>query len=96
MKWHVAIRPRGESDLRQAREWYENQRTGLGEEFVAETTATIGLLARGPELHPEYYRGFRRILMRRFPYKIFYRLEGNQIIVFRVLHSRRDHPRLLS
>jgi toxin ParE1/3/4 len=95
VKWRVVIRPRAESDLCEARDWYENQRAGLGEQFVTQTTATIDLLARDPQLHPEYYRGFRRVLMRRFPYKIFYRLEGNRIIVFRVLHSRRNHPRLL-
>ena len=31
----------------------------------------------------------------RFPYKLFYRVQDDQIIVFRILHVRRDHPRLL-
>jgi len=96
VKWRVIIRPRAEADLRDARNWYENQRAGLGEEFLVATANTIKLLLRNPELRPEYYRGFRRILLRRFPYKLFYRLEGDRIIVFRVLHARRDHPPLLS
>ncbi len=50
---------------------------------------------RDPQRHPVYYRGFYRVLVRRFPYKVFYRLEGDRIIVFRILHARRDHPRLL-
>jgi toxin ParE1/3/4 len=95
VKWRVIIRPRAEADLRDGRNWYENQRTGLGEEFLVETANTIKLLLHNPELRSEYYRGFRRILLRRFPYKLFYRLEGKRIIVFRVLHARRDHPPLL-
>ena len=95
MKWHVLIRPQAESDLREARNWYENQRPGLGDKFLADIGITIQLLARDPECRPEYYRGFRRLLTRRFPYKLFYRLEGNRVIVFRILHARRDHPRLL-
>jgi toxin ParE1/3/4 len=95
VKWHVAIRPRAEADLLKARNWYENKRPGLGDEFLAEIGITIELLAQDPERRPDYYRGFRRALTRRFPYKMFYRLEGNQIIVFRVLHAHRDHPRLL-
>ena len=91
MKWRVVIRPRGEADLREARKWYENQRAGLGDEFLAELGITILRLVRNPERRPVYYRGFRRILTRRFPY----RLEGDRIIVFRVLHAHRDHPRLL-
>ena len=74
MKWRVAIRPRAEADLREARNWYENKRTGLGESSIG---ITIELLARDPERRPDYYRGFRRVLTRRFPYKMFYRLEGN-------------------
>lgn len=95
MKLRLVIRPQAEADLRDAQEWYENQRVGLGREFLAQTGITIRHLLRDPNLHPDYYRGFRRVLMRRFPYKMFYRLEGNQIIVFRVLHAHRDHPRLL-
>jgi hypothetical protein len=69
VKWRVAIRPRAETDLRQARNWYENKRAGLGDEFLAEIGITLELLARNPERHPDYYRGFRRVLTRRFPYK---------------------------
>jgi toxin ParE1/3/4 len=95
VKWRLVIRPRAETDLREARNWYENQRAGLGAEFVDEIEATIQVLIHNPRLHPVYYRGFRRVLARRFPYKLFYRMEDDQIIVFRVLHVRRDHPRLL-
>lgn len=95
MKWRLVLRPRAEADLREARDWYESRRTGLGGEFLAEIGTIIRALVLDPERHVEYYRGFRRMLVRRFPYKLFYRVEGDRIIVFRVLHARRDHPRLL-
>lgn len=95
MKWRLVIRPRAETDLLEARNWYERQRAGLGAEFLAEIDATIQVLIRDPQRHPVYYRGFYRVLARRFPYKVFYRLEHDRIIVFRILHARRDHPRLL-
>lgn len=95
MKWRLVIRPRAETDLHKAQDGYERQRAGLGTELLADIDATIQSLIRDPRHHPVYYRGFRRVLARRFPYKLFYRLEGNRIIVFRILHVRRDHPRLL-
>ena len=95
MKWRLFIRPRAENDLREAVAWYENQRANLGKEFLVEMRGTMQLLSRNPELQSEYYRGFRRILMKRFPYKVFYRMEGEQIIVFRILHAGRDDPRLV-
>jgi toxin ParE1/3/4 len=91
----IIIRPRAEADLQEAKSWYDFQRSGLGAEFVDAFRQAIRLLEKAPERQPLYYRGFRRLMTRRFPYKIFYRLEGEQIIVFRVLHSKRDHSRHL-
>ena len=49
------------------------------------------LLEEQPERRPVYYRGFRRLLTGRFPYKLFYRIETGRVIVVRVLHAKRDH-----
>ena len=95
MNWRVIIRPRAEADLQEAREWYETQRPGLGDEFLLEVRHAVELLAEHPERRPLYYRGFRRLLTRRFPFKLFYRLESDRVVVFRILHAKRDHPRLL-
>jgi toxin ParE1/3/4 len=95
VKWRVLIRPRAEADLREARNWYETQRAGLGDEFLADMSIALKSLAKDPQRYPDYYRGFRRVLTRRFPYKIFYRVEGDRVIAFRVLHARRDHAQML-
>jgi toxin ParE1/3/4 len=95
VKWRLVIRPRAETDLREAQDWYESQRAGLGEEFIAEIDAALRALARDPERYTVYYRGFRRVFVRRFPYKLFYRVENDRVIVSRILHAGRDHPRLL-
>ena len=67
----------------------------LGEDFLHEVAKVMELFTTDPERPPFYYRGFRRVLLRRFPYKVFYRVEEVRVIVFRVLHGRRDHPRWL-
>ena len=95
MKWLVIIRPRAEADLREARQWYEEQRAGLGDEFLDEVREAIISLEDQPARRPPYYRDFRRMLTRRFPYKLFYRIEDDRVIVFRVLHAKRDHRRWL-
>ena len=75
--------------------WYEAQRPGLGDELLLEIRAAIRLLETDPERRPLYYRDFRRLLARRFPYKVFYRVETGRIIVYRILHARRQHQRQL-
>jgi plasmid stabilization system protein ParE len=52
-------------------------------------------LEHDPELPRLYYRNFRRVLLRRFPYKIFYQVIAQRVVVFRVLHAKRDHLRRL-
>ena len=68
----------------------------MGNEFLDEIARAIRLLEEHPERRPIYYLGFRRIFTRRFPYKVFYRVEGARVIVFRVLHAKRNHRRWLN
>jgi plasmid stabilization system protein ParE len=95
VSWHVSIRAAAQADLRAARDWYEQQRAGLGDEFLLSIADAMIRLEESPRRVPEYYHGFRRLLTERFPYKIFYRIESDAVIVFRILHVARDHAREL-
>jgi toxin ParE1/3/4 len=95
VNWRVIIRPNAEADLSEAQAWYESRRAGLGDELLDEIRRAVRLLADDPGRRPFYYRDFRRLLTRRFPYKIFYRVEGDRVIVFRILHAKRKHQREL-
>lgn len=95
MKWRVLIRPRAEEDLREARQWYEERRKGLGDELLIAVRRAIRSLEQEPERRPLYYREFRRLLTRRFPYKVFYLVDRDRVVVFRILHVKQDHPRRL-
>lgn len=95
MNWKVNVRPRAAADIRAAQNWYEEQREGLGNEFLASVADTLASLEERPDQLPEYYNGFHRALTARFPYKIFFRLEGDLVLVFRVLHAAREHAALL-
>jgi toxin ParE1/3/4 len=95
VSWRVIIRPNAETDLTEAQAWYESQRTGLGDELLDEVRRAVNLLETDPERRPFYYRDFRRLLTRRFPYKLFYRVEGDRVIVFRILHAKRKHQQEL-
>ncbi len=95
MNWSVTLRPRAEEDIHSAQLWYEEQQPGLGGQFVDEMSRAIKTLEADADRFSVYYRSFRRILLPRFPYKLFYLIEGKQVIVFRVLHAKRKHQSLL-
>ncbi|HEV2691329.1 MAG TPA: type II toxin-antitoxin system RelE/ParE family toxin [Verrucomicrobiae bacterium] len=96
MNWNVTIRSQAKADIRRAYDWYEEQRAGLGDEFLVDQSEALLRLEADPERCPIYYRGFRRILAHRFPYKLFFRIKGREIIVFRILHGAQDHARKLN
>ena len=72
--------------------WYEERRPGLGTEFRAALNSVFDLLKHVPEAGPVVYRDLRRVLLRKFPYAVYYALSPGQIVVRAVIHNRR-HPR---
>jgi hypothetical protein len=67
MNWIIRIRPRAEQDLAAAREWYEQQRVGLGDEFLDAAAGAFLTLESAPERERLYYLNFRRIICKRRP-----------------------------
>ena len=95
MSWIVVIRPDAERDLRAACEWYRRKEPRLGGEFLDAVAVAMRGLEEDPKRQRLYYLNFRRVILRRFPYKIFYQVIGDRVVVFRVLHAKRDYPREL-
>jgi len=65
------FRPAAAADVEEAYEWYEHQRVGLGDEFLAAVSTLIQSLETYPEGFPVVYRQTRRANLRRFPYSLF-------------------------
>jgi plasmid stabilization system protein ParE len=94
MKYKVVIGPEAENDLKKAFSWYEDKRNGLGYDFLLQVDAGIRFIERNPEIYPTGYRGTRKHLIKRFPYKIIYLVEEQRIIILGVLHGKRS-PRVV-
>jgi plasmid stabilization system protein ParE len=73
MPVELAITPEAELDIAEAYDWYEGRRAGLGEEFPSSVDACMESTRRGPEMYPVVHEGYRRSLIRRFPYAVFHR-----------------------
>ena len=89
MKYKVIVRPEAEDDLKEAFSWYEDKRTGLGYDFLLQVDAGINFINRNPEIHPIEYKGTRKHVIKRFPYKIIYLVEEEKIIFLAVIHGKR-------
>lgn len=86
MKKYV-VRPAAAKDIVRAHAWYEERREGLGNEFLAEVSATIKLALELPMAHPIIFRQTRRILVRRFPYGLFYKTVKGVVVFVACFHT---------
>ncbi len=86
----LEILPEAEDDITAARRWYEGQRYGLGDEFIAELDDLLPHLAATPEMHQVIADGVRRAKVTRFPYLVFYRVFPDRVEVLAVLHGSRN------
>lgn len=89
----VRFRTEAAADVLLARDWYDARRPGLGDSFVDSLEHIVDLVAELPEAFPEIAVGLRRALLSRFPYALYYRLDGDVIDVVACLHTRQSPSR---
>jgi plasmid stabilization system protein ParE len=82
-----------EAELFAARDFYEGEREGLGQDFVDEMEAVMARIVANPLQLTQLRRSkSRRALGRRFPYKIVFTLLGDRIRILAAAHQhRRPH-----
>ena len=91
MSRRLIVRPEAESDITEAALWYDEREAGLGLELMQEVGVAIRRALENPLLHlllrqrPEV----RRVLARRFPYRIFFVVRDDAIVVFAIIHAAR-------
>ena len=93
MTLELRLRPEAELDLSDAARWYEEQKPGLGHQFLDEILAIFSKLAEAPLMYPILHRNTRRALIHRFPFGVYYRVETNAIVVVAVMHGSRNPRR---
>ncbi|MFO0795228.1 MAG: type II toxin-antitoxin system RelE/ParE family toxin [Candidatus Brocadiaceae bacterium] len=81
---------RAKDDIELAFVWYEKQRRGLGFEFLDCVEVSLNNILSFPEMYEKIYSCFRRCVVRRFPFSVFYTIEGDEIVIHSVFDNRQD------
>jgi plasmid stabilization system protein ParE len=90
----VVLEPWARADVADAFLWYEQQRPGLGSEFLAEIARVLHAIEQRPEQYAIVRSQTRRALVHRFPYAILYIIEPNEIAVIAVMPREARSPAL--
>lgn len=91
MALRLSISDRAVLEIGEAYDWYEEQRPGLGSEFLAALDSQFGVIAQTPGLYEEVRRGVLRALLAHFPYGVFYATRIDVVSILGVIHTSR-HP----
>lgn len=68
----IIVRREAQLETREAFEHYEEISEGLGFEFMRSLDAAVQTLKRNPLAFQKIYKDVRRVLIRKFPYALFY------------------------
>ena len=89
MNYELVYRIKAENDLIDIETYYNKISPILSDRFFAEFFETLKFIEQEPKLFQERYRKIRIAPLYQFPYGIHYQENKNQIVIFRVLHTKR-------
>jgi plasmid stabilization system protein ParE len=94
MTFSLRLLPEVEDDAWAGHAWHESKALGLGDEFLRAFYAVLSQARDFPNAFPVVGEAFRRCLLRRFPYAVYFVIDGQQVIVVGLFHCARD-PRAI-
>ncbi|MBU8883659.1 type II toxin-antitoxin system RelE/ParE family toxin [Kaistella sp. DKR-2] len=90
MNYFVTLSDQAETDLAEADEFYLKISPDLLDRFWDDLKRTLTRLEENPLQFQERYQGNRIVFLEAFPFGVHYFLNGKEIEVFRILHTKRN------
>lgn len=91
----LELHPEARAELRSAALWYDERRTGLGDEFIAEVSAALDRIGDAPESYAAWPGTraagplIRKATIPRFPYMIAFEKHERHMLILAVAHAKR-------
>jgi len=90
MTFRIVYKPLAQVEAAEALAWYDRPEIGMGDHFLADLERTNNFVAENPWLYPCVEAEIRRANLMRFPYSLFYVIDGGTINILSCFHQHRD------
>lgn len=90
LDYEIIVRREAQLEVQEAFDYYEEINKGLGFEFMRSLDAALQSVKRNPFAYQTIYKESRRVLLRKFPYAVFYIIEENRIIIIACFNQKRN------
>lgn len=85
----VRLLPEAEQDLSEAADFLDGRLPGLGGRFLDAVGRSLNRLGHNPNVGPYISSNLRKLVVRRFPYNLIYRIDADEVLVLAIAHHRR-------
>jgi hypothetical protein len=87
---NISFLPEAQEELHASLAWYEKQKAGLGQRFLESVSSGLGFIRNNSQVHAFFYKEYRRVLLKQFPFALVYRIvSDDEIVVVAVAHMKR-------
>jgi hypothetical protein len=90
MPTRIKLSAEASDEMIEAAAWYDGREPGLGREFLVGCDKAFEHILADPRRHPQVGNGFHRYLLPKFPFAVFYEVEGGCLIIAGVIHGARS------
>lgn len=91
----ISYAAKAREDIREIAIWYHEQNPGLENDFLVNLESSINGIEDNPRKFQIHFRQTRSVLLRRFPYRVIYKVTKNTILIVGVFHTSRN-PKIIS
>src|SRR5262245_51876479 len=86
----VRLHSQAAAEIEAGIEYYNAARDGLGDEFRDAVQEAVELMRQQPRAFSPYRAGYRKLVLKRFPYSIFYYEYDDHVWIATVHHASRQ------
>jgi plasmid stabilization system protein ParE len=90
MAFVVMFKPLAEQEVAEAFNWYAQPHIAMEDAYLTELDRTAHFIAHNPFLYPHAEGEMRQANLNRFPYALFYVIDGDTVNVLSCFHHHRD------
>jgi len=87
---NIVLLPPADVELEEAVIYYNDQMSGLGDQFYQNFLTVTHYIAQAPEAWRKVGQHTRRINIKRFPYLVLYVVDGEDILITCIAHQHRN------
>jgi len=85
----VEVHPLAADEAEAAERWYRERNETAATRFRRELDRAVDMILERPDAWPSYLANTQRVLLRRFPFFLVYRVRDERVEIVAVAHARR-------